>query len=62
MNVPKVNIVKPMNLDEYKEFKIMMLVGDFKFKLTEDEKNYIQSLKTEDAVDRCVHDMIREKL
>lgn len=62
MNIPTAVKTGPLNLKEYIEFKLMILIGDFKFKLTDDEIDHMKSLKTEGEVDRYAHELIMKKL
>ena len=46
------NIVRTMNLHDYKKAKIRMLKYEFKFRLTDEEQNHITQLKDELAIER----------
>lgn len=51
-----------MNASQYAEFKIKMLVNDFGFVLSNEQKEQIRSCKNNFKIDRLARDIIFKKL
>ena len=54
----QVGCTKPMSLQDYKKWKISMLVHEFKIALTKEQKDTIRNLENEIKVDRYCHNIL----
>ena len=58
----QVGCTKPMSLQDYKKWKISMLVHEFKIALTKEQKDTIRNLENEIKVDRYCHNIFMTQL
>lgn len=55
-------VTKEMSLPAYKKMKIKMLAKEFGFNLTNEERNHINSLESETAIDQYCRTLYRKYL